>query len=309
MASLSFPESQLKDHVRTVCAVERVEIFNESTSGWVSVRGPESFNIALKFLSTKLFNGRPTFADGRNAQQRIPIKKLVDASLPDPKAHSTQAPWCRPSPPILGYNSSTLLSIPPVAGTTQTTPLKPLPIYPVSPWYPEPVSSITSPPGSYRNPPQLPPSYNDPAEYQSPTTASCGQVAAPDKVQNKTTVNVEWRKIVIKGLPSWTPYKDVRTLLITRAGLEAVELSYIRLFVKHNKSSGKCHATVILGDEKITGSVIKKLHGCYLDGRKLTVELAKEGVSVDEERRKRGEHGYSKKKCAKYSSHSSKGNS
>lgn len=53
--------------------------------------------------------------------------------------------------------------------------------------------------------------------------------------------------------------------------------------------------TVILGDEKITRSMIKKLNGCYLDDKTLTVELAKEGVSVDEERRKRGEHRHPKK--------------
>jgi hypothetical protein len=43
----------VKDFVRTACpAVERVEIFNDSTSGWVSIRGRENFNKAYSRRST-----------------------------------------------------------------------------------------------------------------------------------------------------------------------------------------------------------------------------------------------------------------
>lgn len=45
---------QLKDHVRTVATAERVEVFNESTSGWVLVRGRENFDAALRKIDSEL---------------------------------------------------------------------------------------------------------------------------------------------------------------------------------------------------------------------------------------------------------------
>ncbi|KAI1854926.1 hypothetical protein JX266_001044 [Neoarthrinium moseri] len=95
----------LKDHVRTVCsAVERVEIFNESTTAWVCVRGHENYKAALHLLSTVPFNGRPTFADGRNAHQEIPIKRLVgptDMRMPSPRSPRTP----RTTPQVTQYSS------------------------------------------------------------------------------------------------------------------------------------------------------------------------------------------------------------
>lgn len=37
----------LKDFVRTVCTVDYVEVFPESTSGWVRVEGRENFKAAF----------------------------------------------------------------------------------------------------------------------------------------------------------------------------------------------------------------------------------------------------------------------
>ncbi|KAI1096328.1 hypothetical protein F5B19DRAFT_488294 [Rostrohypoxylon terebratum] len=71
---------QLKDHVRTVCAVERVEIFNESTSGWVSVRGRENYDAALQLLNGGIYNGRALLADGKNATETIMIRESVVTS-------------------------------------------------------------------------------------------------------------------------------------------------------------------------------------------------------------------------------------
>ncbi|KAI1212861.1 uncharacterized protein F4807DRAFT_302277 [Annulohypoxylon truncatum] len=82
---------QLKDHVRTVCAVDRVEVFNESTSGWVSVRGRENYDAALQLLDGGIFNGRPLFANGKNVSESIMIREPVGASKTAPKTASKTA--------------------------------------------------------------------------------------------------------------------------------------------------------------------------------------------------------------------------
>ncbi|KAI1457669.1 hypothetical protein F4805DRAFT_169365 [Annulohypoxylon moriforme] len=71
---------QLKDHVRTVCPVDRVEVFNESTSGWVSVRGRENYDAALQLLNGGIFGGRALLADGKNSSETIMIRETVKAS-------------------------------------------------------------------------------------------------------------------------------------------------------------------------------------------------------------------------------------
>jgi hypothetical protein len=60
----------------------------------------------LGLLSTKPFNGRPTFADGRNAVEEIPIKRLVGvAGMQVPSPRSPRTP--RTTPPVMQYPSST----------------------------------------------------------------------------------------------------------------------------------------------------------------------------------------------------------
>ncbi|KAK6842616.1 hypothetical protein PG989_008915 [Apiospora arundinis] len=337
---------QLKDHVRTVCAVERVEVFNESTSGWVSVRGRESFNLALQFLSTELFNGRPTFADGRNAEQSIPIKKLVDTSLPDASPRSPQTPrYTPPPPPSMPYS----VSSPPLPthstaeyGQWNTAPTYPTttssmvdyvpystamstasmstvsmstasPSYSTtSPWYTgstpmqssAPMQSNASMSPYYENA-----SYQSPAAYYTTTdyhnTRSPSQVTPIYEHQQASTVAVEWRKIVIKGLPSWVQYEHVRALLMDRASLQTDKSGFININFPTRKdgSSGRRYATVTFSDERAASGMIQELNGAEIGGMTLTAEMAKEGVSKGEEHRQRGEKRHSTKKQTASSGH------
>ncbi|KAI0887285.1 uncharacterized protein GGS22DRAFT_178468 [Annulohypoxylon maeteangense] len=68
---------QLKNHVRAVCMVDRVEVFNESTSGWVSVWGRDNYDAALRLLNGGIFNGRALLADGKNISETIMIRESV----------------------------------------------------------------------------------------------------------------------------------------------------------------------------------------------------------------------------------------
>jgi hypothetical protein len=89
-----------------VSDVDRVEVFNESTSGWIRVRGRQNFDAALsaskrvlflvltwptrlradmdtEHLRDEIFYGRFIFADGRNATESIMIRKLPDPVAED----------------------------------------------------------------------------------------------------------------------------------------------------------------------------------------------------------------------------------
>ncbi|KAF2970615.1 hypothetical protein GQX73_g2995 [Xylaria multiplex] len=57
---------ELKDHVRTVCSVEHVEINEESTSGHILVKGRANFDAAFRLLNGGIFHDRALIADGRN---------------------------------------------------------------------------------------------------------------------------------------------------------------------------------------------------------------------------------------------------
>lgn len=65
---------QLKEHVRTVCSVERVEVFPESTHGWVRLRGRDNYDAAcstwcLLCLLVSLINDSLTH--GQNSSKAI----------------------------------------------------------------------------------------------------------------------------------------------------------------------------------------------------------------------------------------------
>ncbi|KAI5465838.1 hypothetical protein BGZ63DRAFT_420373 [Mariannaea sp. PMI_226] len=71
---------QLKDWIRPVCEVDHVEVFPQSTSAWVRIRGKENFDEAWEFISTNTFRGRTLIADDRNRTQPITIKQSTYTS-------------------------------------------------------------------------------------------------------------------------------------------------------------------------------------------------------------------------------------
>ncbi|KAI0480705.1 hypothetical protein GGR56DRAFT_671795 [Xylariaceae sp. FL0804] len=92
--------NQLKDHVRQVCAVEQVQVFQKSTTGWVCVKGLENFEKAYGLLNGGLFGDRPIFATDKNANEPVWIKKHVQnpttpkkAGLGSPASTMTPSDW------------------------------------------------------------------------------------------------------------------------------------------------------------------------------------------------------------------------
>ncbi|KAF4452277.1 hypothetical protein F53441_4872 [Fusarium austroafricanum] len=85
---------ELKDWTRPVCAVDHVEVFQNSTSGWVRVRGRENFerawgkskstpqayydtNKTAGRLNGGVFKGRSIIASDKNRRHSIKIKELA----------------------------------------------------------------------------------------------------------------------------------------------------------------------------------------------------------------------------------------
>lgn len=157
---------------------------------------------------------------------------------------------------------------------------------------------------------QYPASYYSSTDYRNTQTSS--HVPSPIyEAQQDSTVAVEWRKIVIKGLPTWAQYEHVRSLLMNKASLQADRAGFINisLSTRGDGSSGRRHATVTFSDERTASSMVKELNGTEIGGMRVMVEMAKEGVSKGEEPRLRSEKRHVKKPASSghhQSHHSSK---
>ncbi|KAH8673579.1 hypothetical protein BX600DRAFT_208971 [Xylariales sp. PMI_506] len=315
---------QLKDHVRTVCpSVERVEIFNESTTGWVSVRGRENYEAALYLLTTKPFNGRPTFADGRNATQEIHIKRLV--GIPEMLVASPRSPRTpRTTPPGLQFSISSspmmsptldyhqwpttapisLISSPVVSYEPHSMPMPmPCDFTDTGTWqsydnsYVDHSSTVTVAMHPYVcDTYHYPQQYNQPNEFHgsnyptpsySPVQES--QLTSPGGQQGGSEgfVQTERRKIIIKGLSSSIREDQIKELVRSKCGFDP-EKVYISI-PPAEAGGNRGYATIMLRSEDWANKAIRKLHNYKLEGKTLKVDYTKEGVSRNEDGQKKGQ--------------------
>ncbi|KAM0820489.1 hypothetical protein AB5N19_06308 [Seiridium cardinale] len=312
---------QLKDHVRTVCsAVERVEIFNESTSGWVCVRGRVNYTAAMHLLGTTPFNGRPMWVDGRNAKEEILIKRLVGA--PDTLSCAPRSPRTpRTMPQGTQYPSSTPPLMSPISSdysqwspgapvsimSTPTTAygMHPMPMVPVhdyqdsGSWYAayhsNYVDTLSGMSGSAQQYPSAA-AYQYPQtneyyenEYYSATANTESQELRPPRSRrshNSTqqVVPTEPRKIIIKKLSKWAQNEQVRGLLRSRCGFSGGEVRNIEV-PQSSEGGNRGYAYVTFLSEDYAASAIQKLDKHKYEGKSLDVWYTSEGVSNSEENR------------------------
>ncbi|RYP81935.1 hypothetical protein DL769_001779 [Monosporascus sp. CRB-8-3] len=294
---------QLKDHVRTVCSsVERVEVFGGSTSGWVSVHGRENFDAAMGLLNGGLFNGRYLFADGRNATQATVIKDL-NRSLTAPLQTPTQH-----SPSSAAVMSPTGTEFAHWTPSTSHCALGQTRDYQhhaaqydyggMSGWW-----SPEAPAGNYADYPHLDAvtmeQYTYDAKYrhnaqqyqvgQDPSNCYAWhhEMADPNYRSSRHygstgVVNTTKRKIIIKQLPTWVLTDQVQDLIRHKTGLNADKIQQIDLPLADSSEMNRGYALVTLQNEEAASRVIRKLQGYKYDGRVLSVEHTKEGVSENE---------------------------
>lgn len=94
--------SSLKDWICTACEVDHIEVFPQSTSAWVRVKGKENFTRAWGLLERGIFQGRRIIASDKNKSESIKIK---DPVYPHQVSYS-QAPGYS-STPLAPYGSPT----------------------------------------------------------------------------------------------------------------------------------------------------------------------------------------------------------
>lgn len=323
LSNLPFQTSwqQLKDHVRAVCPVERVEVFNESTTGWVMVRGRENFDAALGLLEGGLFNGRPTFADGRNADHEIMIKELVGPSSMNVSSPRSPRTPRHISPPSMQFPTSIPISSPSAGDYSQYTTAPPS-------------SFVTSPTLDY-TPHHMGMSYNygDTSRWYGYDTGSAGYTdmssAMPPYHQYDTSyqpaqqyseyhgtdyttsapvqqsrhhrsgrgnhntngfVQTEQRKIIIKGLTTWTTAAQLEELVRSRTGLDSSQMASVSLPLSSDKNSNKGYGYVTFASAETASAAVGKLHNYEYDGKRLRVGPTKEGVTEDEASNRSGHH-------------------
>ncbi|KAI1180379.1 hypothetical protein F4777DRAFT_313182 [Nemania sp. FL0916] len=123
---------ELKDHIRTVCSVERVEINDNNTGGHVVLKGRANFDAALgmvvqqhscqsvwkstnstlELLNGGAFNDRALIADGRNADSWVLVMRHMDYPPPSPQSPmaTSNATNSSQQPSVLLDNSSPVYS-------------------------------------------------------------------------------------------------------------------------------------------------------------------------------------------------------
>ncbi|KAI1393699.1 uncharacterized protein F4822DRAFT_439650 [Hypoxylon trugodes] len=307
---------QLKDHVRAVCMVDRVEVFNESTSGWVSVRGQENYDAALRLLNGGVFNGRALCADGKNATESIMIRETVDSPVNGSSVSRTlQSPRFQ-SPPSTQYSASTPPLMSPLAtGYGEwTTPGTPSTYGATSTEYPPYTMSVPTPydynettgyyaydasnsgyidqsamvssPTMVQYPFEASyPQQYQMSEYQSndySTYSSMPTSASMPSDSSTGMVPTRQRKIIVKQLQPWATFNQVQDLIRKKAGSDADKVQHIDLPLTDGQESNRGYALVTFQSEEVANKLIRRLNGHKYDGRELKVDYTKEGVSENE---------------------------
>ncbi|KAI1768859.1 hypothetical protein GGR53DRAFT_476089 [Hypoxylon sp. FL1150] len=316
---------QLKDHVRTVSSVERVEIFNESTAGWVSVRGRENYDAALRLLNGGAFNGRALLADGKNATETIMIREPVATAGTSKSSSRTSNTPRYQTPPSAHYPASTPPLMSPVAAGygEWTSPATPSSYVATSTLECNPYTMSVSMPYDYNEVPSCysydtsSTSYLDqPNVVSSPTMvpysfeASYSQqyhvdeypkneysmysnvpVSDPRTARLGDTSNgmvpTKQRKIIVKQLQPWTTLNQVQELIRKKAGSDADKVQHIDLPLSEGQQSNRGYALVTFQSEEVANKLIRRLNGHRHEGRELKVDYTKEGVSENENVRPR----------------------
>ncbi|KAI1808427.1 hypothetical protein F4811DRAFT_238481 [Daldinia bambusicola] len=316
---------QLKDHVRTVSAVERVEVFNESTSGWVSVRGRENYDAALRLLNGGVFNGRALLADGKNATESIMIREPVAISTINNSASKTPHTPRYRTPPSTQYSSSTPPMVSPHAtGYVEwTSPASPSSYVTTSTMECPPYNMAVAVPCEYSEAPGYytydtsATSYMDQMTMVSSTTmvqypyeatysqqyqmseyhgndyAMYNSLPSPESLSGEPSdstrgmVPTKQRKIIVKQLQPWVKFNQVQDLIRRKAGSDADKIQHVDLPLADGHGSNRGYALVTFQNEEVASKLIRRLNGYKCDGRELKADYTKEGVSENETARSR----------------------
>ncbi|KAI0408713.1 hypothetical protein F4802DRAFT_362491 [Xylaria palmicola] len=291
---------ELKDHVRTVCSVEHVQINDDGTGGHVVLKGRENFDAAFRLLNGGAFQDRALIADGRNADNWVLVKQQVDGQTALPQLPSTsrhKAPTPMMPPPSSTYGEWPATS----AGSSyMMSPVMDSQSYyapPIMPEYADPaafygagscafehslasvatMNSVVPYPSGSGYVQQYAPSAYYGNNYSTPHDARAHQerkICYPDAVPTKR------RKIIIRQLQPWVSQSQVRELICHKAGSAFGKLQKFDMPLADGQQGvNRGYAIVIFESEEAADKAIKRLNNYQYEGRVLEVKHTKEGVS------------------------------
>ncbi|KAH9898905.1 hypothetical protein F4778DRAFT_175915 [Xylariomycetidae sp. FL2044] len=297
---------QLKDHVRTVCSVDRVEVFNDSTSGWVCVKGRENFDVAFQLLNGGIFNDRALCADGKNATDPIMIKELVGpcasprspltprhATAPSSHYTATTSPMVQP--PAVSYGewnshvSAPTGMMPSTGAAAIYSP--PLPYDYTEgtahfPYETTPTTQTYTVSGNYAQyPPEASYGQYQVGDYHNNgyttygNTASSSGYGSERPVPLSGVVPTRQRKIIVKQLPTSATREQVLELFKMNAGRDADQIQRIDLPMASNRNLNRGYALATFWNEDTANDLVQKLNGQNYGGNILRAQLTKEEVS------------------------------
>ncbi|KAI3326555.1 hypothetical protein HD806DRAFT_551608 [Xylariaceae sp. AK1471] len=318
---------ELKDHVRTVCSVEHVEISEDSTSGHVVLEGRANFDAAFRLLNGGIFRDRALIADGRNADSWVLVKQHVCGSTPSPQSPKTSRYRATPAQ----YTSSLMPQASP--GYCEWRATSASSFYMMN-------SLIVSSSGFV--PCTMPDHTTSVDLYGMGNCAlehsrTLGNSAAPDSsvpgyMQHYATseysginyimpnndmtpregiksgvdpVPPKKRKIIIRQLQPWANESQIRDLIRYKAGSDAEKLQKLDIpLVGGQQGSNRGYALATFETEEAADKVIERLNNCQYDGRVLEAKHTKEGVSDNPPSHSSRSHGSVHQRQSRHSHHS-----
>ncbi|KAJ8131889.1 hypothetical protein O1611_g1740 [Lasiodiplodia mahajangana] len=298
---------ELKDHVRSVCSVEHVEINGDGTGGHVILKGRANFEAAFRLLNGGVFHDRALIADGRNVDSWVLVKRHVDGPTSMPQS---------PTATTYTSNSGQQTSFP----TGHSSGYGEWPDVPSSPSYVMSPDVSTGP--SYMMSPVMDsssyyasstmPEYTDSATLygvssfaleHSHATANLAMPypSGPNYMQqhtpgdhygnsyavshNSTTtylgaVPTNKREIIIRQLQPWATERQIWDLIRYKAGSDYERLQKLDMPPADGQQGGnRGYVIATFESEEVAERVIKILNDYQYDGRVLEVKHANEGVS------------------------------
>ncbi|KAI0166679.1 hypothetical protein GGR57DRAFT_34132 [Xylariaceae sp. FL1272] len=307
---------QLKDHVRSVCPVERAEV-HDMTGGHVVLKGRDNFDAALRLLNGGIFKGRALIADGRNTDHWVTIKQRLDSQGTSPRL--SRVPELANQP--MQYGTSPLSPVASSSNSWVVTSPGPSSMGPVmdsSPDYP-----TVNPPYDYRattalystmygssgastsatssgvtySTTSINTHYYDARHQTSAHGCSYDEQqtcyhdssyggSAPSEGSRRGgdagQVSTKKRKIILRQLPSRVTRDQVLDLIHYETGRVAEEVELRGPLTPEDTKKNRGCALITFATESMANEMINKLSGYQYAGRILEATHTKEGVSDSE---------------------------
>ncbi|KAJ3575548.1 hypothetical protein NPX13_g4000 [Xylaria arbuscula] len=290
---------ELKDHVRTVCSVEHVEINEDSTSGHVILKGRANFDAAFQLLNGGIFHDRALIADGRNVDSWVLIKQHVDgpnASVHPTALRHTAAPTSHTSlqvaPSSPGYVEWPAVSTSPsyMMSPVMDSPSYFVPcgmaeytdsasIYGMSSCAVEHSHAAVSPVIPYPAIPSYTQQYAPSDYHGNGYPIHQNNKAHREGKKHADATPTKKRKIIIRQLQPWVSESQVRELIRHKAGIDSDRLTKLDMPLVDGQQANRGYVFATFVSEDAADKAIKRLNNCKYEDRVLEVKHSKENGS------------------------------